>query len=111
MKKKASYDLFASLEIRVGTIVSVKESKTRKPTWKMVIDFGEDIGTRISCGAYTNYETAELTGMQVICVANLGTMKMSPENSEVLVLGVAAENGGPIPLTTHKKVRNGQEIF
>jgi len=63
MKEKASYDSFASLEILIGTIVSVEESKTRKPTWKMTIDFGEDIGTKISCGAYTNYEGAELTGM------------------------------------------------
>jgi len=111
MKEKASYDSFASLEIRVGTIISVEASKTRKPTWKMTIDFGEDIGTRVSCGAYTNYEAVELIGMQVICVINLGTMKMGPEKSEVLVLGVAADNGGTIPLITHKKVNNGQEIF
>jgi len=30
-------------------------------------------------------------------------MKMGPEKSEVPVLGVAAKNGGTIPLTTHKK--------
>lgn len=77
----------------------------------MTIDFGEDIGTRVSCGAYANYEADELTGMQVICVVNLGTMKMGPEKSEVPVLGVAAENGGTIPLTTHKRVNNNQEIF
>ncbi|ENL0637064.1 protein secretion chaperonin CsaA [Klebsiella variicola] len=111
MKEKALYDSFASLDIRVGTIIKVEESKTSKPTWKMTIDFGKDIGTRVSCGAYTNYKAAELTNVQVICVINLGTMKMGPEKSEVLVLGVAAENGGTIPLTTLRNVRNGLEIF
>lgn len=111
MKDKATYDSFAALDIRVGTITGVEESRTSKPTWKMTIDFGNDIGTRISCGAYTNYTAEELTGIQVVCVINLGTMKMGPEKSEVLVLGVPAENGGTIPLTVPDKVVDGLEVF
>jgi len=111
MKELASFESFSSLDIRVGTIVNVENSKTSKPTWKMTIDFGEQIGTKISCGAYKNYESTSLVGTQVICVINLGTMKMGPEKSEVLVLGVASENGGTIPLTTHQHVSNGEAIF
>ncbi len=111
MKKTTSFDSFSSLDIRVGTIIQVEESKTKKPTWKMTIDLGPELGTKVSCGAYKNYEAAALEGTQVVCVVNLGTMKMGPEKSEVLVLGVADAAGGTIPLTLHKPAVNGQEIF
>lgn len=111
MKEITSFDAFSSLDIRVGTIIKVEESKTSKPTWKMTIDFGEALGTKVSCGAYTNYQASELEGRQVICIINLGVRKMGPEKSEVLVLGVSHEDSGTIPLTTLQPAINGQEIF
>lgn len=111
MKEKAAFDSFSALDIRTGTIIKVEESKTTKPTWRMTIDLGPELGTRVSCGAYTNYEAQELVGTQVICIINLGTMKMGPEKSEVLVLGVSDGSGGTIPLTTEKTVSNGEYIF
>lgn len=65
----------------------------------------------MSCGAYTNYDAQELQGIQVICIVNLGTMKMGPEKSEVLVLGASDGSGGTIPLTTEKRVDNGECVF
>jgi tRNA-binding protein len=38
-------------------------------------------------------------------------MKMGPEKSEVLVLGVSDGSGGTIPLTTEKRVDNGECVF
>lgn len=111
MKEITSFECFSSLDIRVGIILNVEESKTSKPTWKMTIDLGAELGTKVSCGAYKNYQASELEGLQVICVVNLGTRKMGPEKSEVLVLGVANEAGGTVPLTVHNPARNGQEIF
>lgn len=37
MKEITSFESFSSLDIRVGTIINVEESKTSKPTWKMTI--------------------------------------------------------------------------
>lgn len=111
MKEKAAFDSFSALDIRAGTIIKVEESKTTKPTWRMTIDLGPELGIRVSCGAYTNYEAQELEGTQVICIINLGTMKMGPEKSDVLVLGVSDGSGGTIPLTTEKTVSNGEYIF
>lgn len=111
MKDKASFESFSMLDIRVGTIVKVEESKTSKPTWRMTIDFGPEVGVKISCGAYTNYAADELKGVQVIGIINLGTMKMGPEKSEVLVLGVSDGAGGTIPLTTISEVSKGEVIF
>ena len=53
----------------------------------------------------------DLQETQVICIVNLGTMKMGPEKSEVLVLGVSDGSGGTIPLTTEKRVDNGECVF
>lgn len=111
MTDNVSFDVFSSLDIRVGMLIKVERSKTNKPTWKMTIDFGEEAGTRVSCGAYTNLAAEELQGKQVVCVMNLGSINMGPEKSEVLVLGVAAEGGGTIPLTTLVSVRNGKKVF
>ncbi len=111
MKNITSFNSFSALDIRVGTIIKVEESKTSKPTWKMTIDLGEALGSKVSCGAYTNYEAAELEGLQVVCVTNLGVRKMGPEKSEVLVLGVMNKGEGTIPLTTASSAINGQEVF
>lgn len=111
MKDNTSFESFSALDIRVGTITKVEKSQTKKPTWKMTINFGKDIGEKVSCGAYTNYNIEDLYNKQVICVINLGSIKMGPEKSDVLVLGVAAKEGGTIPLTTLEAVENGQIIF
>lgn len=111
-KAETDYLHFAALDIRVGTIVSVEPAATRKPTWRMSIDFGPEIGLRVSCGAYTNYPAEALIGKRVVAVVNFPPRKMGPETSAVLVLGVAAPDGnGTILLTVDKDAPNGAEIF
>lgn len=79
---------FANLDIRVGTIVKAESAQTNKPTYRMTIDFGSEIGVKVSCGAYTNYPVDSLVGKRVIGIVNFAPRKMGPELSEVLVLGV-----------------------
>ena len=110
MKAITDFAHFDALDIRVGTIVNVEESKTKKPTWRMTIDFGAEIGRKVSCGAYKNYAAERLLQQQVVCV-NFGIRKMGPENSEVLVLGVADTDGQTVPLTTGKRVADGETVF
>ena len=45
-------DSLGTLDIRVGRIVDVEiESRTHKPTYKMVVDFGK-FGKRVSFGRF-----------------------------------------------------------
>ena len=112
MKTTADFAAFLALDIRVGAIVSVEPAQTKKPTWRMTIDFGPEIGTRVSCGAYTNYAAEDLVGKQVVAVINFGPKKMGPETSDALVLGVQNPDGpGTIPLTVDRPAPNGGEIF
>jgi tRNA-binding protein len=88
MKPTAEYSHFDALDIRVGRIIKVEDAATKKPTYRLTIDFGSDIGIKVSCGAYRNYPPEQLTGKQIIGVVNFGEKRMGPEVSQVLVLGV-----------------------
>jgi len=92
------------MDIRVGRIVKVEDAQTRKPTYRMTVDFGPDVGTKISCGAYRNYPRDALIAQQVLAVMNLGPRKMGPEISEALVLGAPNENGETIFVTPQQTV-------
>lgn len=111
MKELASYDSFASLDIRVGRIVRVEDAQTKKPTYRMTIDFGPEIGTKVSCGAYRNYAPDFLVGKQVIGIVNFGAKRMGPEISEALILGVPGANGETILLMPQQDVALGVEVF
>ena len=111
MKNIATFDNFDALDIRVGKIVEVEDANTKKPTYRITIDFGSDIGTKVSCGAYRNYGKEGLIGKQVVAVVNLGTKQMGPEKSEVLILGVPNEKDETIYLTPESDVSLGVQVF
>lgn len=111
LKPTADYSSFAALDIRVGKIVNVEDSLTKKPTYRLTVDFGPEVGIKKSCGAYRNYEKDFLLGKQVIGVVNFGIKKMGPEISEVLILGVPNSAGETIFLTPQQDVDLGVEVF
>lgn len=111
VKPTADFSHFEALDIRVGRVVKVEDAETKKPTYRMTIDFGPDIGTKISCGAYRNYPKDTLLGQQVVAVVNFAPRKMGPEVSEVLVLGVPNEKGETIYVTPQQPVALGVALF
>lgn len=111
LKPAADFFSFDALDIRVGRIVKVEDAQTRKPTYRMTVDFGAEVGLKVSCGAYRNYEKDALVGKQVIGIVNFATKKMGPEISEVLILGVAGETGDTIYLTPERDVPLGASVF
>ena len=97
--------------MRVGCVIDCVPANTRKLTYRLTIDFGAELGTRVSCAGVRNYAREELIGRQVICVMNLGEKKMGPEVSQVLVLGVPNEAGETIILTPERSVPLGGRVF
>jgi tRNA-binding protein len=110
LKPTASPGAFEELDIRVGRVLDVQEALSRKPTYRLTIDFGDELGVKRSCGAYRNYPAQDLIGKLVIAVVNLVPKKMGPEVSEVLVLGVSKPEGGTIYLTSASDVPKGSPI-
>ena len=64
--------VFEQVDVRVGRITSVEVAEgCRVPAYKLVIDFGPDLGTRRSIAQATNYSPPSLLGRQVLAVVNL----------------------------------------
>ena len=70
MKEQITYDVFNKVDIRLGTVISVKKNeKARKPSLVVEVDFGKEIGIKQSSAQITHYYNEEnLTGKQVIAV-------------------------------------------
>ena len=107
----ASFDDFMKLDIRVGTITEAKVfAKARKPAYQLVVDFGEEIGTKKSSAQITqHYTPEELVGRQVLAVVNFPPRQIADFMSEVLVLGTYSE-GGVVLIVPDKSVQNGDKL-
>lgn len=104
---------FETVDIRVGRIVHAEPfPEARKPAYKLLIDFGPDIGTRKSSAQLTaRYSTSELEGRLVVAVVNFPPRQIGPFVSEVLTLGVPDENGAVVLLVPDKDVPVGGRMF
>lgn len=86
----ATYDDFSKLDIRVGRIVAVEDfPEARKPAYKLKIDFGAEIGIKVSSAQLVkHYQKDKLIGKLVMGVVNFPPRQIGPFMSEVLTLGV-----------------------
>ena len=107
------YEDFEKVDIRVGKIIKVEDTKGLiNPSYRMTIDFGKEIGQRISLGQYTkNYSRDDLLGRLVMCVINFEPKKIGHYISEVLTLGYEDENDGIILAVPDKPVPLGNKMY
>ncbi|HBC31487.1 MAG TPA: tRNA-binding protein [Clostridiales bacterium] len=107
----ATFDDFMKLDIRVGEIIEAKNfEKARKPAYKLIVDFGDEIGTKNSSAQITEiYEADELVGKQVLGVVNFPPRQIADFMSEVLVLGVYTEKG-VVLIQPDQKVKKGDKL-
>ena len=91
----ATIDDFNNLDIRVGEIIEVSDfPEARKPSYKIVVDFGKEIGEKKSSAQIVaNYTKEKLQNKKVLAVVNFPPRQIGPYISEVLILGVPDENG------------------
>lgn len=101
-----TYDDFEKVDIRVGKIVDVQDfPEAKKPAFKLKIDFGAEIGTKVSSvQAVGSHTKEELLGMLVCCVVNFPPKQIGPFTSEVLTLGFKNNaNTGWVLITPSKQ--------
>ena len=93
-----SWDDFMKVELRVGTVVEARVfEEARRPAYRMVIDFGADIGLRKSSAQITDhYAPDELVGRQIMAVVNFPPKQIGPMMSECLVTGFVQDDGSVV---------------
>lgn len=108
----ATIEEFHALDIRVGTVVEARPfPEARKPAFKLLVDFGPEIGHKRSSAQLTKRYTPEaLIGRQIIGVVNFPARRIAGFESEVLVLGAMPTAEDVILLAVDLPVENGAKI-
>jgi len=108
---EVSVETFFQVDIRVGKVVAATlNPKARKPSYRLDIDFGS-LGTRTSSAQLTTlYAPDDLIGRQVLAVVNFPPRRVAGVDSQVLVLGVADQNGDVILLSTEREAPLGTRV-
>jgi tRNA-binding protein len=109
--ERVTPETFFSCDLRVGTVLSCElNSKARKPAYVMTIDFGADLGARVSSAQITDlYRADELVGRQVVAVVNFPPKNVAGVDSQCLVLGLETE-AGVVLLNPDRHVPNGSRV-
>ena len=108
-----SWEDFEKVDIRVGKVVEAQPfPEARKPSIKLVVDFGAEVGTRRTSAQLTaHYDPQMLVGRQVVAVVNFPPKRIAGFKSEVLVLGVPDEDGGVVLLSPDHDVPPGGRMY
>lgn len=113
MADTIAYSDFERVDIRVGTITDAQPfPEARKPAFKLVIDFGAELGLKRSSAQLTiHYRPDQLIGRQVCAVVNFPPRQIGPFISEVLTLGMPDDDGSVVLIKPDFKVPNGGKLF
>lgn len=105
-----AWEDFVRVELRVGRVLTAEPfPEARKPAYKLLIDFGDEIGVKKSSAQITHlYTLADLPGKLVVAVVNFPKKQIGPLMSECLVTGFHNGDGHvalcvpdkPVPLGT-----------
>lgn len=103
---------FFDIDIRVGTVIAAEPfERAMKPSIRLQIDFGPELGIKHSSAQLTvHYSPESLVGRQVVAVTNIGTRNIAGFTSEVLVLGAMAAAHEVVLLRVDHPVADGVRI-
>ena len=112
MKEQINYNIYDQVDIRIGTVISVKKNeKARKPSLVLEVDFGKEIGVKQTSAQITHYYNEEnLKGKQVIGVCNFPEKNIAGVISQVLILGSIDKDGKVVLVHPSQEVENGLPV-
>jgi tRNA-binding protein len=108
-----TWEDFEKVDVRVGEVIEAEPfPEARKPSIRLTLDFGPEVGTRkTSAQIKALYEPEGLVGRQFVAVVNFPPKRIAGFKSEVLVLGVPDEGGEVVLLSPDYEVPTGGKMF
>ncbi len=100
---------FQRVQMRIGTVLQAKAHPKADRLYLLQVDLGEDKPRQIVAGLAEFWKLEELTGRQVVVVANLKPRKLRGEKSEGMVLAVKDKNGLAL-LAPNREVSCGASV-
>ena len=111
--EEISWNDFMKVELCVGRVLQAEVFKeARKPAYKLLVDFGPELGQRKSSAQITaHYQPEELVGRLVVAVVNFPKKQIGPLMSECLVTGFHDANGAVALCVPDKDVPLGTRLL
>jgi len=100
---------FSLIDIRVGKIIEVEDAETKKPMYKIKVDFGSLGVKQAVAGIKPYYSKEELLDKKFIFVVNLEPKKIGNVLSECMILA-ATEGDKVVVLQPERDVEIGSKI-
>ncbi len=107
------FEDFMKVDIRVGRVINVENfPEARKPSYKLIVDFGNEIGEKKSIAQLVaNYSKEDLINRIILAVVNFPPRQIGPSKSEVLIVGVPDDKGDCILIKPDNSVPLGGKLY
>jgi methionyl-tRNA synthetase len=101
-KAEVSFDEFAKMDVRIGTVVTAERVEKSKKLLKLQVDTGIDKRTVMS-GIAEHFSPEDIVGKQVTILVNLAPRKIMGVESQGMIL-MAADKDGKLRLLQPNEV-------
>ena len=108
-KETISYEDFAKLDIRIGTVLEAVKVPKADKLLKLTIDTGLDKRTIVS-GIAEHYKAEDLVGKQVALLVNLAPRKLRGIESQGMILSAENPEGKLSLISSWDIFENGSEV-
>jgi methionyl-tRNA synthetase len=108
-KKNVSYEDFAAMDIRIGTIIGAEKVPKTKKLLKLLIDCGTDKRTVVS-GIAEFFEPDEISGKQVAILVNLEPRQIKGIESQGMILMAEDPDGKLVFVSPETNSMNGSVV-
>ena len=111
--QEISWNDFMKVELRVGRVMQAEVfAEARKPAYKLLVDFGPELGQRKSSAQITvHYQPEDLVGRLVVAVVNFPKKQIGPLMSECLITGFHDADGAVALCVPDKDVPLGTRLL
>mgnify|MGYP000639853326 FL=1 len=93
IKDEITFEDFEKLDIRVGTILSVREVEKSNKLMKLIVDFGDHTRSILAGIKQERENPKEIENKQALFVVNLPERKMAGEVSQGMLFDIGYADG------------------